>query len=70
MRKKKISYTGRFALSVQTVLDFSDISSSYDLQVSESSQRHGLGRTLMNHLSKIGADFGMDKIMLTVFKGF
>ncbi|KAJ7837538.1 acyl-CoA N-acyltransferase [Mycena olivaceomarginata] len=41
----------------------------YDLQVSESSQRHGLGRTLMNHLSKIGADFGMDKIMLTVFKG-
>ncbi|KAJ7361662.1 acyl-CoA N-acyltransferase [Mycena albidolilacea] len=41
----------------------------YDLQVSESSQRHGLGRTLMNHLSKIGTDFGMDKIMLTVFKG-
>jgi hypothetical protein len=23
----------------------------------------------MNHLAKIGADFGMDKIMLTVFKG-
>ncbi|KAJ7783864.1 acyl-CoA N-acyltransferase [Mycena maculata] len=40
----------------------------YDLQVSQSSQRHGLGRTLMNHLAKIGADFGMEKIMLTVFK--
>ncbi|KAJ7925856.1 acyl-CoA N-acyltransferase [Mycena leptocephala] len=40
----------------------------YDLQVSKTSQRHGLGRALMNHLAKIGADFGMDKIMLTVFK--
>ncbi|KAJ7487675.1 acyl-CoA N-acyltransferase [Mycena galericulata] len=40
----------------------------YDIQVSKSSQRHGLGRTLMNHMGKIGADFGMDKIMLTVFK--
>ncbi|KAF8216152.1 acyl-CoA N-acyltransferase [Mycena galopus ATCC 62051] len=41
----------------------------YDIQVSKTSQRHGLGRTLMNHLVKIGADFKMDKIMLTVFKG-
>jgi len=40
----------------------------YDLQVSKTSQRHGLGRALMNHLAKIGADFKMDKIMLTVFK--
>ncbi|KAJ7110143.1 acyl-CoA N-acyltransferase [Mycena epipterygia] len=40
----------------------------YDLQVSKTAQRHGLGRTLMNHLAKIGADFRLDKIMLTVFK--
>ncbi|KAJ7181733.1 acyl-CoA N-acyltransferase [Mycena crocata] len=40
----------------------------YDLQVSKASQRHGLGRALMNRLSKIGADFRLDKIMLTVFK--
>ncbi|KAJ7786396.1 hypothetical protein B0H16DRAFT_1490291 [Mycena metata] len=33
-----------------------------------SAQRHGLGRTLMNHLAKIGKDFKLDKIMLTVFK--
>ncbi|KAJ7706104.1 acyl-CoA N-acyltransferase [Mycena rosella] len=41
----------------------------YDLQVSKASQRHGLGRALMNHLAKIGTDFGLDKIMLTVFQG-
>jgi len=40
----------------------------YDLQVSEASRRHGLGRALMNHLATIGADFGLDNIMLTVFK--
>ncbi|KAF7347773.1 N-acetyltransferase domain-containing protein [Mycena venus] len=48
--------------------DDSNILYCYDLQVSKTSQRHGLGRALMNHLAKIGADFGMDKIMLTVFK--
>ncbi|KAJ6519899.1 hypothetical protein C8R45DRAFT_40010 [Mycena sanguinolenta] len=47
----------------------SNILYCYDIQVSKTSQRHGLGRTLMNHLVKIGADFRMDKIMLTVFKG-
>lgn len=57
------------APSIQAFLPFSGIFSSYDLQVSKTSQRHGLGRALMNHLAKIGADFGMDKIMLTVFKG-
>ncbi|KAJ7631012.1 acyl-CoA N-acyltransferase [Roridomyces roridus] len=41
----------------------------YDIQVSKSSQRHGLGRTLMNCLEKIAVDFTMDKLMLTVFKG-
>ncbi|KAJ7169952.1 acyl-CoA N-acyltransferase [Mycena filopes] len=40
----------------------------YDLQVSQSSQRHGLGRALMTHLAKIGKDFKLDKILLTVFK--
>ncbi|KAJ7103461.1 acyl-CoA N-acyltransferase, partial [Mycena belliarum] len=40
----------------------------YDLQVSKKSQRHGLGRQLMNHLARIGAAFRLDKIMLTVFK--
>ncbi|KAJ6575192.1 acyl-CoA N-acyltransferase [Mycena capillaripes] len=40
----------------------------YDLQVAKQSQRSGLGRALMNHLAKIGADFGLDKIILTVFK--
>ncbi|KAJ7254039.1 acyl-CoA N-acyltransferase [Mycena haematopus] len=40
----------------------------YDLQVSKTSQRNGLGSALMNQLAKIGVDFGMDKIMLTVFK--
>ncbi|KAJ6503477.1 acyl-CoA N-acyltransferase [Mycena vitilis] len=41
----------------------------YDIQVSKTSQRNGLGQALMNQLVQIGADFGLDKIMLTVFKG-
>ncbi|KAJ7492551.1 acyl-CoA N-acyltransferase [Mycena latifolia] len=40
----------------------------YDLQVSKASQCHGLGRALMNHLTNIGTDLNLDKIMLTVFK--
>ncbi|KAF8216196.1 hypothetical protein K438DRAFT_1800226, partial [Mycena galopus ATCC 62051] len=49
--------------------DDSNILYCYGTQISETSQRHGPGRTLMNHLAKIGADFKMDKIMLTVFEG-
>ncbi|KAH0838357.1 ESSS subunit of NADH:ubiquinone oxidoreductase-domain-containing protein [Lanmaoa asiatica] len=41
----------------------------YELQVSKDSRRFGLGRLLTQILSDIGAQWGMTKVMLTVFKG-
>ncbi|KAI9572905.1 acyl-CoA N-acyltransferase [Boletus coccyginus] len=40
----------------------------YELQVSKDSRRFGLGRSLTQMLSDIGAQWGMTKVMLTVFK--
>lgn len=42
---------------------------SYELQVSKDLRRFGLGRLLTQALSDIGAQWGMTKAMLTVFKG-
>jgi GNAT superfamily N-acetyltransferase len=42
---------------------------SYEIQVSKDYRRHGLGRVLMQKLADIGTAWGMQKIMLTVFKG-
>ncbi|KAG6878380.1 hypothetical protein C0993_007562 [Termitomyces sp. T159_Od127] len=40
----------------------------YDLQIQLGYQRKGLGKMLMDILEKIGAAWGMEKVMLTVFK--
>lgn len=42
---------------------------SYELQVSQSVQRGGMGKTLMGCLYDIARQWNMRKIMLTVFKG-
>lgn len=43
---------------------------SYELQVAATSQGMGIGKKLMNDLNTLGRAFNMEKIMLTVFKGF
>ncbi|KAG5731355.1 hypothetical protein E4T56_gene17710, partial [Termitomyces sp. T112] len=40
----------------------------YDLQIQSAYRRKGLGKMLMQILEKIGAAWGMEKVMLTVFK--
>lgn len=42
---------------------------SYELQVSQSAQRGGMGKTLMACLYDIARRWNMQKVMLTVFKG-
>jgi len=42
---------------------------SYELQVSQSAQRGGIGKTLMGCLCDIARRWNMRKVMLTVFKG-
>jgi GNAT superfamily N-acetyltransferase len=42
---------------------------SYELQVSQSAQRGGIGKTLMGCLYNIAREWKMQKVMLTVFKG-
>jgi hypothetical protein len=42
---------------------------SYELQVSQSAQRGGMGKTLMGCLCDIARRWNMQKVMLTVFKG-
>jgi GNAT superfamily N-acetyltransferase len=42
---------------------------SYEIQVSNEYRRCGLGKVLMQKLADIGATWGMQKLMLTVFKG-
>lgn len=41
----------------------------YELQVSSSSQRAGIGRLLLRWLESIGVAWEMDKLVLTVLKG-
>ena len=43
--------------------------SSYELQVSRSAQRGGMGKALMRCLCEIARGWKMQKVMLTVFKG-
>jgi hypothetical protein len=43
--------------------------SSYELQVSQSVQRGGMGKTLIGCLYDIARRWDMRKVMLTVFKG-
>jgi GNAT superfamily N-acetyltransferase len=43
--------------------------SSYELQVSRSAQRGGMGKALMRCLYEIARGWKMKKVMLTVFKG-
>jgi len=45
------------------------LQSSYELQVSKSVQRGGVGKTLIKCLYDIARGWDMQKIMLTVFKG-
>ncbi|KAF8735475.1 hypothetical protein AX14_001974 [Amanita brunnescens Koide BX004] len=45
------------------------ITRSYELQVSSTARRRGLGKMLMQQLWKIGSSWKMEKIMLTVLKG-
>lgn len=42
---------------------------SYELQVTQSAQRGGMGKTLMGCLYDIARRWKMQKVMLTVFKG-
>lgn len=42
---------------------------SYELQVSQSAQRGGMGKTLMRCLCDIACRWNIQKVMLTVFKG-
>lgn len=42
---------------------------SYELQVSQGARRGGFGKTLMQCLCDIARERGMQKVMLTVFKG-
>jgi hypothetical protein len=42
---------------------------SYELQVAQSAQRGGMGKTLMGCLDDIARRWKMRKVMLTVFKG-
>jgi hypothetical protein len=42
---------------------------SYELQVSQSAQRGGMGKTLVGCLYDIARRWNMRKVMLTVFKG-
>lgn len=46
-----------------------DLRSSYELQVLQSAQRGGMGKTLMGFLYDIARRWNMQKIVLTVFKG-
>ncbi|KAF8560418.1 acyl-CoA N-acyltransferase [Imleria badia] len=48
--------------------DRQDVVYCYELQVSKESRRLGLGRLLVQTLSDIGAQWGMTKVLLTVFK--
>lgn len=41
---------------------------SWEIQVAEQYRSVGLGRFLMELLSRIGQQWSMDKVMLTVFK--
>ena len=41
---------------------------SYELQIAEGHRGKGLARVLMGCLRSLGQAFGMDKVMLTVFK--
>ena len=43
--------------------------SSYELQVSRSAQRGGMGKALMKCLYEIARGWKMQKVVLTVFKG-
>lgn len=45
-----------------------DVVYCYELQVSKSARHCGLGKLLTRKLSDIGATWGMEKVMLTVFK--
>ncbi|KAG6845785.1 hypothetical protein H0H87_003839 [Tephrocybe sp. NHM501043] len=40
----------------------------YELQIRESHWRKGLGKLLIQILERIGVEWGMEKVMLTVFK--
>ncbi|KAF9229353.1 hypothetical protein BS17DRAFT_743333 [Gyrodon lividus] len=48
--------------------EYQDVVYCYELQVSGDARRCGLGRLLTLMLSDIGAQWGMTKVMLTVFK--
>jgi len=43
--------------------------SSYEMQVSRSTQRGGMGKALMKCLYEIARGWNMQKVVLTVFKG-
>ncbi|KAF8350004.1 acyl-CoA N-acyltransferase [Amanita rubescens] len=47
----------------------SDVLYCYELQVSSSARRNGLGKMMMQQLWKIGSSWKMEKLMLTVLKG-
>lgn len=42
---------------------------SYELQVSQRVRRRGLGKLLMQQLAIVGSKLGLEKVVLTVFKG-
>ncbi|KAI6162243.1 hypothetical protein EDD17DRAFT_1758045 [Pisolithus thermaeus] len=46
-----------------------DVVYCYELQVSKNARHCGLGKLLTQKLSDIGATWGMEKVVLTVFKG-
>ncbi|KIJ21685.1 hypothetical protein PAXINDRAFT_64676, partial [Paxillus involutus ATCC 200175] len=48
--------------------EYQDVVYCYELQVAADARRCGLGRLLTQMLSDIGAQWGMTKVMLTVFK--
>lgn len=54
-----------FQIRVQALI----FMSSYELQVLQSMQRGGLGKTLMGCVYDIASQWNMNKVVLTVFKG-
>ena len=60
---------GRLSMTSYSSSRGTHLLGSYELQVSQSAQRGGMGKTLMGCLYDIARRWNMRKVMLTVFKG-
>ena len=60
---------GRLSMTSYLLMEHSSTMCSYELQVTQSAQRGGMGKTLAGCLDAIARRWNMQKIMLTVFRG-